>query len=42
MVSLDTKAVGTIAGVTLISALLIFKFEWLFTTHEFGWHIVLL
>ncbi len=42
MVSLDTKAVGTIAGVTLISAFLIFKFEWLFTTHEFGWHIVLL
>ncbi len=42
MVSLDTKSVGAIAGGTLISAFLFFGFEWLFTTHEFGWHIVLL
>ena len=34
---LDTKAIGAIAGGTLISAFLIFKFEWHFITHGLEW-----
>ncbi len=38
----DTRSIGAMAGVTLISAILIFKFEWYFISHEFGWHSVFL
>ena len=38
----DTRSIGAVAGITLISAILTFKFEWYFITHEFGWHSVLL